>query len=260
VRLPQHHSFAPGVYRAHIPFLSCRVEVSECVTGQIFDRPAGKLPGRFVVNSFIRFVSTLAPQLEATLDGSQPRFLTPLVATAQTVMSKDRQMTPGVSSPTIDKEGEEKLRNYQIYSGALDMEDPIEEPHTRDVSSILQAVVGATQENSSSVSSRMKNRKKVFNKLAASRASDPLFDLDKEYTFEFYQHLLLFNEQDDLQLEMSRPIGNVGLSQALNGQPLKFMSAHKKGGSEELEFLWSFDLWHSALYGYAHVASASDNK
>ena len=38
---------------------------------------AGKLPARWVVTSFIKFITTLAPQLEANVDGNEPRFLTP---------------------------------------------------------------------------------------------------------------------------------------------------------------------------------------
>ena len=68
--------------------------MSQCVTGQAFDRPAGRLPARWIVTAFIKFISTLAPQLEATIDGNKPRFLSPLVSTAHTVLvseDDDRQ-------------------------------------------------------------------------------------------------------------------------------------------------------------------------
>jgi hypothetical protein len=53
--------------------------------GQSSDQPGGKLAVRLIVTSFIKFVSILAPQLEAGLDGDQPQFLTLLVATAHTI-------------------------------------------------------------------------------------------------------------------------------------------------------------------------------
>lgn len=225
------------------------LKMSECVTGQIFERPAGELPARLIVRGVIKFVSALAPNLEATLDGTQPRFLTPLVATAQTVMARDKKSSPPTECIVVGKEVEaEKLRNYNIYSGALDLEDPVEEPLASDPTSLMQAVPGASLGATKSVAARIKARKKAFNQLAAKKANDPVFDLNKEYTFEFFQHLLLF---DQGELSVETPVGKVGLAKPLNGQPMKFMSAHKDPATEKLTFLWSFDLWHSSLYGHA---------
>jgi hypothetical protein len=234
------------------------LNMSECMTGQVFERPAGELPARFVVKAAIKFISLLAPQLEATLDGTQPRFLSPLISTAQTAIAKERRTGASDSQTvavgaTADKE--EQLRNYKIYSGALDMEDEVEEPSAADPTSLLQAVPQASNYDSShkSVSARTKMRKTVFNHLAATKAIEPAFDLEKEYTFEFFQHLLIFDEQDELKVDMGRIIGKVGLAKPLNGQPLKFMGAHKHPETSKLTSLWSFDLWHSSLYGYAQA-------
>lgn len=255
-----------------------RIRMSECVTGQIFERPAGELPARLVVRAIIKLVSTLAPQLEATLDGTQPRFLTPLVATAQTVLGKktasvvaDTTSTAtATANITLTAMEQEKLRNYKVYTGALNMEDAIEEPHASDPTSLLQAVPGSTSDtctnstskndttHKSSVAARVKARKKAFNHLSAQQAPDPTFDLDKEYTFEFFQHLLLF-DQDELAVECPL-VGKVGLAKPLAGQPLKFMSAQKLApdahGRADLTYLWSFDLWHASLYPYAAAAVA----
>lgn len=38
--------------------------MSRCVTGQTFDRPAGKLPARWLVQKLIQFFTILAPQLD----------------------------------------------------------------------------------------------------------------------------------------------------------------------------------------------------
>ena len=80
--------------------------------------------------------------------------------------------------------------------------------------------------------------------------------LEKKYTFEVYQHLLLFSG-DELKVDLGRAIGKIGLSPPLNGQPIKFMSAYKNTG--ELSSLWSFDLWHDySLYGLAQPALSED--
>eukprot|EP00977_Amphora_coffeiformis_P016994 scaffold5385_cov152-Amphora_coffeaeformis.AAC.4 len=225
--------------------------INECVTGQIFDRPAGKLPASLIVNSFIRFVSVLAPQMEATLEGDRPRFLTPLVATAQTASTKPHKS----ASPTAfepQSETEDKLVNFAIYAGSSDMEDDIAEPCPTNSTSLLQALTtGKREKKIDTVTTRMKHRKKVFNQGAANKATTPTFDLDQEYTFEFYQHLLIFTDDADLQLDMGRALGKHGLARALNGQPLKFVAAHRDPAADSLATLWSFDIWHSVLYGYA---------
>jgi hypothetical protein len=209
--------------------------MSQCVTGQSFHRPAGKLPARWIVTSFVRFVSTLAPQLEATIDGDEPRFLTPLVATCHTALAK----------PNNDDDL------------SKDMEDNVEEPPSVDATSLMLDVkrevhMAVSDTTKSSITSRMKCRKQAYNSIAANKQDKPLFSLDKEYTFEFYQHLLDFS--DELAVDMGRPIGKVGLAQATDGQPLKFMSAHQDPISGELNSLWSFDIFHESLYAYAELA------
>lgn len=219
--------------------------MSETVTGQSFDRPAGRLPARWIVTSFIKFVSRLAPQLEVELDGNKPRFLTPLVATAHTV--RQCPLTPS----------NKKHPNVMM---STDMEEGVEEPSSLDESSVLglgEEILGATKmsdTSKSSIGARMKARKKVYNSIAAKKESSLLFKTDREYTFEFYQHLLDFGDEG-LAVDMGRPIGKVGLSQVTDGQPLKFMSAHRDPLVEgELDTLWSFDIWHASLFPYAEVA------
>jgi hypothetical protein len=209
--------------------------MSQCVTGQSFHRPAGKLPARWIVTSFVKFVSTLAPQLEATIDGDEPRFLTPLVATAHTVLAKPKKKD----------------------DISLEMEDSVEEPPSVDATSLMLDVkrelnIAVPDTTKSSITNRMKARKKAYNSVGANKQDKLLFSLDKEYTFEFYQHLLDFS--DELAVDMGRPIGKVGLAQATDGQPLKFMSAHQDPVSGELDSLWSFDIWHESLYPYAELA------
>jgi Protein of unknown function (DUF1769) len=214
--------------------------MSRCVTGQAFERPAGKLPSRWLVNAFIRFISTLAPQLEATLDGDKPRFLSPLVATAHTVL-----VTDPYSSDTREE------------STLLQLETEIEEPGSLAENSVMSCLsndvgVVVPDTTDSSLAGRMKARKKVFNTLAAKQSMKPTFDTTKEYCFEFYQHLLDFGEE--LAVDMGRVGGKVGLAQATDGQPLKILAAYKNAEKNELDTLWSFDIWHESLYPLAAAA------
>jgi hypothetical protein len=221
------------------------LSMSHCVTGQTFDRPAGRLPARWIVTAFIKFISTLAPQLEATLDGKRPRFLTPLVATAHTVLVKEKQVS--TNGGTLRQQSQ-------------NIEVSIEEPPSVAGTSILAALpdglgVGSVLDTTNvSVTSRMKARKKVFNALAAKKSLEPRFvtNQDTEYTFEFYQHLLDFGEE--MAVDLGRVGGKVGLAQATDGQPLKILAAYRHPETNELDTLWSFDVWHESLYPYAEMA------
>ena len=195
------------------------IPISECVTGQAFDRAAGKLPARFLVNAFVRFVSTLAPQLEAELDGDRPRFLTPLVATAHTVLVQDS------TSSSSSSEEKNVVNNSNL-------EDDVEEPPADHPHSIMCTVAEQQHQSSSSSSSvtqRRQARKKAFNQVAAHKASEPVFDTSKEYTFEFFQHLLELTDADDFKINMAR--SKVGLARALNGQPIRIMGARRRNAS-----------------------------
>jgi hypothetical protein len=168
--------------------------------------------------------STFAPQLEARLDKEQTRFLTPLVTSAHTVLQK-----PCTGTDCITDEETSVLPLAQKVLGC--------------------SVMDTTK---SSISQRMKARKKICNSLAAKQYKPLTFDTSQEYTFEFYHHLLDF--RDALAVDMGRPIGKVGLAQATDDQPLKFMSAHKDPTTGKLGSLWCFDIWHSSLFSHAEMA------
>jgi hypothetical protein len=219
--------------------------MSRCVTGQVFDRKAGQLPSRWLVTTFIKFISTLAPQLEATVDGDNPRFLSPLVATAHTVLVKD----PACDTTIVGSMSQ------------LSLEVGIEEPASVSDASILSFVpedvaISVPDTTKSSIASRMKARKKLFNALAAKQTMKPCFDTTKEYCFEFYQHLLDFG--DELAVDMGRIGGKVGLGPVTDGQPLKILAAYKEEESHELDTLWSFDIWHESLYAFAAKAQSME--
>lgn len=225
--------------------------MSECVTGQDFSRRAGKMPAKWVVSAFIKFVSTLAPQLETTIDGDNPRFLVPLVATAHTVQAKPHAT---IVTNELKNKVDASLFNCSVYLGSTDIEAEVQEPPAIDETSVMQDVhrdLGVSvSTGKTSVSSRMKARKKAYNAVSAKKSGQPCFSLDKEYTFEFYQHLMIFHE-DEFVLDMGIPIGKVPLSPITDGQPIKFMSAHKHPVTGLLDSLWSFDIWHESMYPIA---------
>eukprot|EP00814_Leptocylindrus_danicus_P010403 CAMPEP_0116034130 /NCGR_PEP_ID=MMETSP0321-20121206/19416_1 /TAXON_ID=163516 /ORGANISM="Leptocylindrus danicus var. danicus, Strain B650" /LENGTH=430 /DNA_ID=CAMNT_0003510367 /DNA_START=332 /DNA_END=1625 /DNA_ORIENTATION=+ len=124
------------------------------------------------------------------------------------------------------------------------LEDSVDEPS--GTASILNEIPGH-KVNHSKASGRLKERKKVFNELFAKRlkhkTKGPTFSTKKEYRFEFFQHLLLF---DDFSLKL--PFFNPKLAGTLNGQPLQFMAGHQKDPSEHIfKWLWSFEIWHESL-------------
>jgi hypothetical protein len=213
---------------------------TDLVTGQVFERPAGKLPAQFLVSSFLKLVSYIAPQLDAHF-GSQPRFVTPLFATAQVIQVKNH------AKESKQEEEDERFANYQLYQGATDMEEELEEPPADSPMSVLQGLDAGSTETLP-IDQRHAFRKKIFNQLAASNTTTHQVDLTKEHTFEFYQHLLNFTHAEQFQLQWS--YGQCGIAQALNGQPLKIMAAVK---GEKLTPLWSFDIWHQSLYPRAQL-------
>jgi Protein of unknown function (DUF1769) len=269
------------------------LKMSNCITGQTFTRRAGRLPAPYIVHGLVKFITLLAPQLQVTLHGDAPRFTSPLVSTAQTCLVQHGCNTSSDCNTANRNHDNDAAGAAVVVS--MDLEAEIEEPPPNDPTSLLYDIVkqhGALSSSSSwTVATRIKHRKKVFNQLYAeskqqssSAAQDgdddhhhhrrrrhpqhhrqPVFEVDKVYTFEFYQHLLHFNDEDDLKVDVG--IGNmrIGLSQPLNGQPLKFMAAaaavHDQANNTEHEGdeqpLWSFDIWHASLYKRAADVAAA---
>jgi len=233
------------------------LSMSRCVTGQIFDRRAGKLPARWLVKSAINFFSILAPQLDASLDDDKPRFLSPLVATAQTVLSGNDvfEKSPN-NTESWNLESARPLKNSDHHLDIDTVTNSGEPPSvkTSSVFSDLSAdsILGISVPDTTlcSVARRMSARKNIFNALSVKRSLEPRFHTNKTYTFEFFQHLLDFG--DELAVDMGRIGGMVPLAPALNCQPLKIFAAHKNSEKTlDLEALWSFDIFHESLYSSA---------
>ena len=217
------------------------IPMSECVTGQVFNHPAGHLPPRLIMKGAISIISHLAPQLQARLEGDCPRFLSPLVSTAQSAF---------VQSTTDENAfADDSIEDTMYEPQPSDPTSLLQELHQSDDESLLSTLPS----DSDNITTRIKTRKRAFDKLHSTRCKTPTFDTKSEYTFEFFQHLILFN---DFALSFPKPIGKHPLRSMLNGQPLKFMAAHQtherdeKGNiiDEKMSWLWSFDLWHESLY------------
>lgn len=231
-----------GIVRGR--FKTPGIPMSECVTGQVFSKPAGRLPPRIIMKGAVSIIRHLAPELQARLDGDCPRFLSPLVSTAQSAL--------------VCKRAYEANKDNGIASTAGEnIEAALSEPQPSDPASLIQELLhsggkSTIPHDSDCIATRIKNRKRVFDKLHANHGKVPTFDPNSEYTFEFFQHLLLF---DEFALNFVKPIGKHPLHGMLNGQPLKFMAAHQvqetdgksKVIGEEMRWLWSFDLWHESL-------------
>lgn len=242
------------------------LSMSRCVTGQLFERPAGPLPAQWVVKNLIRLFSILAPQLDASLDKNKPRFLSPLVATAQTVLSEedenDSSDTPEDQKSTRPSSSSKERARYLD----IDVGTNLLEPHSLEPTSVLSTLgtdsdldITIPDTTLLSATKRALARKKIFNSLSAKGSSEPQFDPNRTYTFEFYQHLLDFG--DELALDMGAIGGTYPLAQAMDGQPLKIMAAYKSGETgEDIEPLWSFDLFHESLYPYAQTAADRERK
>mmetsp|Transcript_23510 Transcript_23510/g.55353 ORF Transcript_23510/g.55353 Transcript_23510/m.55353 type:complete len:368 (-) Transcript_23510:1086-2189(-) len=238
------------------------LSMNRCVTGQISDRPAGQLPARWLVKSFIKFISVLAPQLDASLDVNKPRFLTPLLATAQTVLSEDADLKETCGKRNnVNADSPSHLLRDNGHSLKITSKSGLREPASLEPSSVLSCLrtrerdlgISIPDTTLSSTTDRAKVRKKIFNALCATESEEPRFDCNKTYTFEFYQHILEFSQ---FAVDMGSIGGMIPLTPAMDGQPLKIMAAHRKNKkSKELESLWSFDIFHESLYRDAEMAS-----
>ena len=199
------------------------IPISQCVTGQIFERPPAKLPPKLILRGAESLFKKLAPQLTIDLDGKRPKFLSPLASTAQTVIYDDW------NSQGIERD--------------------MREPDQADPESLHQHLTKPCSGKSSpkketDIKARIKARKKAFDRNFARKDMKAKFDPGKEYTFEFFQHLIHFN---DFSVDLG-VAGRYKLGGVLNGQPLKCMAArYYTDDVDQLEFLWAFDIWHECL-------------
>lgn len=196
------------------------------------------LPPKWALRAAVKVASVFSPQIDADLDCANPRVFSPLCSTAQTI---------SVCRDEGNKGAMTRLEETQV------------EPCCRSDESIVSDLKQTSFNSCSTAGDNVQQRKRVFNAVhdafAGSQSSlSPCFDSDAIYTFEFLQHLVDYN---DLSLDLGKVLGKVRLGGALRGQPIRFISATVKTSSrsstdeqvkmQDLECLWSFDLWHRSL-------------
>ncbi|KAL3783002.1 hypothetical protein ACHAW5_009099 [Stephanodiscus triporus] len=203
------------------------------------------LPSKWALRAAVKVAGVFSPRMDADLECASPRLLSPLCSTAQTIIVS--------------------RRNGRDFSTRL--EAPLAEPPIHSDSSLVEDLrKSSTNDHSRAAKNRVQQRKSAFDAVydahAESQANSsrvnasPCFDPDAEYTFEFLQHLVDYN---DLSLDLGKVIGKVRLGGALRGQPARFVSAVKQRRHtnpspnesqwklENCDFIWSFDLWHKSL-------------
>lgn len=185
---------------------------TECVSGIKLDRPCGKLPSKWMLKGALNVIKFFAPQLDASVDGSNPYSLSPLGSMPQTVIVEN------VGGETVD------------ISGLL-----------REPTDSSKTLLNSASKASSSIQ-RARARKKAFDKLFADKQKEFMTDPGKVYTFEFLQHLICF---DDLSVELGSIFGSVQLSEILDGQPIQICALCPG------QKIWSFDVWHELLHADA---------
>jgi len=217
------------------------IAMTDCVTGQVLDRKCGKLPPKMLLRGAIKVVSFFAPQLQTKLDGDRPICISPLGSTPQVM----------------------RLKRENAYDDSYQADQTIElsQEEPDDLASSLLALIpdyGFEPCKEDTSIARAKVRKKAFDKLYAEKDKSLVFDTSTEYSFEFLQHLIDF---ETFGVDLGNMIGTVFLKDMLDGQPLKFLAAKRRdvGGSKrskglgdiELDYIWSFDIFHECVYSDA---------
>lgn len=228
--------------------LSCADEPQPCdkrneVQKSRRDKSSRKdgLPSKLALRTAVKVAGVFSPRMDADLECASPRILSPLCSTAQTI-TVSRNSNEGCISPRLEASHAE----------------PFSHSNASLINDLRQSTSKHTHYTASSNS--VQYRKIAFDAVYDAHASStadasPCFDQDAEYTFEFLQHLIDYN---DLSLDCGKVIGKIKLGGALRGQPVRFVSVVKRGkknlspgGSltmDKFGCLWSFDLWHSSLH------------
>lgn len=206
-----------GQFKKELPF-------SDMLTGNLFRRPFGKIPPKFVMWAATKIIQFFAPQLHMKVEKcDRPSVLSPFGSAPRVIIVED--------APTK-------------HSGI--MTNPLSEPQAAS-KSILK------RENPlADPLERSRARKKQMDQAFMAKCTDPMSDPSKLYTFEFLQHLLDYQK---FQINLSQSI-HVGLKEILDGQPLQLMAGYKKGERTEkmeeslvdMAELFAFEIWHTCLW------------
>ncbi|EJK77976.1 hypothetical protein THAOC_00152 [Thalassiosira oceanica] len=206
------------------------------------------VPPKWVIRASVKAARLFSPRLDADLECSHPRILSPLCSAAQTlIVTGGGRVAPPIDSLHIEpnSNSESSLVGELTGFSPLLLDDGVRSMKADDIrtASLFRKRAFDT----------------VFDRHAESLgrkacpSSPPCFDLKKEYTFEFLQHLVDYN---DLSLDLGSLAGKMKIGGALKGQPVRLCAVTDqgsrglrkiKGGSREHEFLWAFDIWHRSL-------------
>ena len=268
--------------RFHAP-----LKLDQCVTGQVFRRPAGSLPAHWIIKTFEALVQRLAPHNELHMEGQRPRSLAPLATTAQTIVVQPAGRV--MDCPPNDDDGLVLHDGHFFYDSVYqegysieEMKEELQEPHPSDPCSLIYHAIQQQQQNDSFLvtdskannnkeqltappphhNDHRKCRKTFFNQSYTNKATKNLqFTTDKEYTFEFYDHLIVFEGQE-LCLDLNLPfLHHIKVAPITDGQPIQLMSAVRRQSQgqgetdQNIEYLWNFEVWHESLYPLAKKAT-----
>ena len=232
------HDYFQGLNRRYQVVIRGRfkqkVEMASCLSGLLLDKPLAtsrKAPPKWILRAAVRVANILSPRMDADLECQHPRVLSPLCSTAQTI------------------------RRHTDNMEELYLDGPHNEPHP-DSTSSLACVLKKRIHYDKSINYDQ-YRKRSFNAIyddymeSSGSNSSSYFD-DSEYTFEFLQHLVDYNE---LSLDLGRAMGKMKLGAGLSGQPVRISAlstpkdvqrGHVGSLLTDETCLWSFDLWHAS--------------
>lgn len=212
-----------------------KVEMASCLSGLLLDKPLAtsrkNAPPKWILRAAVRVANIFSPRMDADLECQHPRVLSPLCSTAQTI------------------------RRHKDMEELVYLDGPHNEPHP-DSTSSLACILKKRSHYDKSINYDQ-YRKRSFNAIyddymeSSGPSSSSYFD-DSEYTFEFLQHLVDYNE---LSLDLGRAMGKMKLGAGLSGQPVRIAAlSNPKDAQRGLvgslltaeTCLWSFDLWHAS--------------
>eukprot|EP00580_Thalassiosira_gravida_P018657 CAMPEP_0201667478 /NCGR_PEP_ID=MMETSP0494-20130426/15175_1 /ASSEMBLY_ACC=CAM_ASM_000839 /TAXON_ID=420259 /ORGANISM="Thalassiosira gravida, Strain GMp14c1" /LENGTH=619 /DNA_ID=CAMNT_0048147471 /DNA_START=62 /DNA_END=1921 /DNA_ORIENTATION=- len=205
------------------------------------------LPPKWALRAAVKAAAVFSPRMDADLESSNPRIISPLCATAQTI-SVLREASGEGASRRLD----ETLVEPSPHDDASLVHDLNMLPTKKLDGSSTDCVQQRKRASDAACDARVQSLAK--NPCQGSQMS-PCFDPKAEYTFEFLQHLIDYN---DLSLDLGKVLGKVRVGGALRGQPIRYVAGvkqrNRKATAElcsmnmyDMDCIWSFDLWHKSL-------------
>mmetsp|Transcript_3727 Transcript_3727/g.8163 ORF Transcript_3727/g.8163 Transcript_3727/m.8163 type:complete len:620 (+) Transcript_3727:103-1962(+) len=205
------------------------------------------LPPKWALRAALKAAAVFSPRMDADLESSNPRILSPLCSSAQTIIVSRKPSGEGASRR---------------------LDETLVEPSPHDDASLVHDLnMLPTKKLGGSSTDCVQQRKRASDAASDARVQSlaknpaegcqmsPCFDPKAEYTFEFLQHLI---DYTDLSLDLGKILGKVRVGGALRGQPIRYVAGvkqrNRKAAAEscsmsmyDMDCIWSFDLWHKSL-------------